>query len=110
MEGVLGNKVIFSNLVIYSLSTLTSCREISRGVGFAGKRFLFPPPPPPFILFLFFSSRSNNSTGNACYAGYYHLGAWNRLKSMKSMGMKLFRRDLLSKVIIATHFDVMTQT
>ena len=40
---------------------------------------------------------------------HYRLGAWNRLKSMKSMGMKLFRRDLLSKVIIATHFD-MTQT
>ena len=41
---------------------------------------------------------------------HYHLGAWNRLKSMKSMGMKSFRRDLLLKVIIATHFDVMTQT
>ena len=37
---------------------------------------------------------------------HYHLGAWN----MKSMGMKLFREDLLSKIIIATHFDVMTQT
>ena len=41
---------------------------------------------------------------------HYHLGAWNRLKSMKSMGMKLFRGDLLSKIIIATHFDFMTQT
>ena len=95
MEGVLGNKVIFSNLVIYSLSTLTSCREISRGVfqnrGVCGQTFPLPPSPSP-------------------YAGYYHLGAWNRLKSMKSMGIKLFRRDLLSKVIIATHFDVMTQT
>ena len=39
-----------------------------------GKRFLFSPPPPPppsiFFFLLFFCSRSNNSTGNACYAGY----------------------------------------
>ena len=60
MERVLGNKVIFSNLVIYSLSTLTSCqftnepnREISRGVfqnrgvcaggvGYGPKRFKVP--------------------------------------------------------------------
>ena len=67
VERVLGNKVIFSNLVIYSLSILTSCQftnepncEISRGV-FQNRRVCgqaFPllpsPPPPPF-----FCSRSN---------------------------------------------------
>ena len=28
------------------------------------------PPPPSIFFFVFFCSRSNNSTGNACYAGY----------------------------------------
>ena len=69
MERVLGNKVNFSNLVIYSLSILTSCQfsielnpEISRGVlqnrGVWGKRFLFSPPASPSIFF-FFLLRSN---------------------------------------------------
>ena len=68
MERVLGNKVNFSNLVIYSLSILTSCqftnepnREISRGVfqnrGVCGQAFPLLPSPSPFQFF--FYSRSN---------------------------------------------------
>ena len=67
MEHVLGNKVNFSNLVIYLLSILTSCqftnelnREISRGVfqnhGVCGQVFPFLPSPSPFH---FLCSRSN---------------------------------------------------
>ena len=67
MERVLGNKVMFSNLVIYSLSILTSCqftnepnREISRGVfqnhGVCGQAFPLLPFPSPFHFF--FGSRS----------------------------------------------------
>ena len=67
MERVLGNKVFFSNLVIYSLSVLTSCqftnepnREISRGVfqnrGVCGQAFPLLPTSYPFH---FFCSRSN---------------------------------------------------
>ena len=72
VERVLGNKVIFSNLVIYSLCILTSCqvtnepnREISRGVfqnrGVCGKAFPLLPTPYPFhfFFFFFFCSRSN---------------------------------------------------
>ena len=65
--GLLGNKVNFSNLVIYSLSILTSCqftnepnREISRDVfqnrGVWGQAFPPLPSPSPFH---FFCSRSN---------------------------------------------------
>ena len=65
--GLLGNKENFSNLVIYSLSVLTSCqftnepnREISRGVfqnrGVWGQAFPPLPSPSPFQ---FFCSRSN---------------------------------------------------
>ena len=67
MERVLGNKVKFSDLVIYSLSILMSCqftnepnREISRGVfqncGVCGQVFPLLPSPSPFH---FFCSRSN---------------------------------------------------
>ena len=62
MERVLGNKVIFSNLVIYSLSILTSCqftnepnREISRGVlqnrGVCRQAFPLLPSPSLFHFF-----------------------------------------------------------
>ena len=62
MERVLGNKVIFSNLVIYSLSILTSCqftnepnREISRGVfqnrGVCREAFPLLPSSSPFHFF-----------------------------------------------------------
>ena len=67
MECGLGNKVNFSNVVIYSLSILTSCqftnepnREISRGVfqnrGVSGQAFPLLPSPSPFH---FFCSRFN---------------------------------------------------
>ena len=67
MERVLGNKVKFSDLVIYSLSILMSCqftnepnREISRDVfqncGVCGQVFPLLPSPSPFH---FFCSRSN---------------------------------------------------
>ena len=68
MERVLGKKVNFTNLVIYSLSILTSCqftnepnREISRGVfqnrGVCGQAFPLLLSPSPFHFF--FCSRSN---------------------------------------------------
>ena len=81
VERVLGNKVIFSNLVIYSLSILTSCQftnepncEISRGVfqnrRVCGQAFpLLPSPPTPSIFLLPLQLSRSNSTGNACYAG-----------------------------------------
>ena len=67
MEHVLGNKVKFSNLVIYSLSILTICqftnelnREISRGIFqnrvVCGQVFPLLPSPSPFH---FLCSRSN---------------------------------------------------
>ena len=65
MERVLGNKVIFLNLVIYSLSILTSCqftnepnRGISRGV-FQNRGQTFPLLPSPSPFHFFFCSRSN---------------------------------------------------
>ena len=70
MERVLGNKVNFSDLVIYSLSAILTCcqftnepnREISRGVfqnRRGGQAFPFLPSPSPFH---FFCSRSNFRT------------------------------------------------
>ena len=68
MGCVLGNKVIFSNLVIYSLSILTSCqftnepnREISKGrfPESWGLRASVSPSPLPLLLPFFFCSRSN---------------------------------------------------
>ena len=67
MERVLGKKVNFSNLLMYSLSILTSCQftngpncEISTGVfqnrEVCGQAFPLLPSPSPFY---FFCSRSN---------------------------------------------------
>ena len=79
MKRVLGNKVNFSNLVIYSLltsyqftnePTVKYQEAFSRIVGSPGKRFLFSSPPSPSIFLLPLQLSRYNSTGNACYAGY----------------------------------------